>query len=564
MELIFLLVIVIVIIKVAQRGNNRLPRQSEDYRRGYWDGVCDAQNGRAKIEGSDGQAKLITENQTAASQFAGFVVTRNESNEPDVVLPTNAVPIEEDTNIPDEKTQIVKWLSPASNKDKEKNRQTTINVALYTASLLLTAGILLLAQTIELSAPLRFSLVWLFIFVYYAIGQVLYARLPILKPASTAFIGTALAAVPIGGWSMHLLLVIDPALCWLITSFIGTFLCVDATVRLNSQPLAYISLLSMFTMTTSLPAVMHAQLVWYYAAVLLFGCLMTLAAYFSNHFPRQFTEPLTLVNPFIVPSTLLLAIGSSVHMGTLDVSMLLLISVIYYFTVALVEKSKDMRTYELTTARVLLMAMTASFALYLSNSDRLVMGVALGAAALGNMIWSIGSMYAQKQPDKQHEIVLWVGFVASLVAFSVIASVEIPPRNIISFALLGMVSVATFAALSLLRRSRFGVMVVTSGILLVPAGVRLFSLDSITALHAHYSIFMLMAFLPVVCRLLVLKRPNITKSSNISVRRCGRLVVNDSVYSLSFFDCLSSRRSFAVSVRFSGSCRYRHGYCCVA
>ncbi|MBF1042839.1 MAG: hypothetical protein HXL04_04120, partial [Candidatus Nanosynbacter sp.] len=477
-----------------------------------------AQNSRAKIEeDSDGQVKLITENQAVASQFAGFVATRNESNEPDVVLPTNAAPVEENTNIPDEKTQIVKWLSPASNKDKEKNRQTTINVALYTASLLLTAGILLLAQTIELSAPLRFSLVWLFIFVYYAIGQVLYARLPILKPASTAFIGTALAAVPIGGWSMHLLLVIDPALCWLITSFIGTFLCVDATVRLNSQPLAYISLLSMFTMTTSLPAVMHAQLVWYYAAVLLFGCLMTLAAYFSNHFPRQFTEPLTLVNPFIVPSTLLLAIGSSVHMGTLDVSMLLLISVIYYFTVALVEKSKDMRTYELTTARVLLMAMTASFALYLSNSDRLVMGVALGAAALGNMIWSIGSMYAQKQPDKQHEIVLWVGFVASLVAFSVIASVEIPPRNIISFALLGMVSVATFAALSLLRRSRFGVMVVTSGILLVPAGVRLFSLDSITALHAHYSIFMLMAFLPVVCRLLVLKRPNITKSQAILV-----------------------------------------------
>ena len=94
MELIFLLVIVIVIIKVAQRGNNRLPRQSEDYRRGYWDGVCDAQNGRAKIEGSDGQVKLITENQAAASQFAGFVVTRNESNEPDVVLPTNAAPVE--------------------------------------------------------------------------------------------------------------------------------------------------------------------------------------------------------------------------------------------------------------------------------------------------------------------------------------------------------------------------------------------------------------------------------------------------------------------------------------
>ena len=70
------------------------------------------------------------------------------------------------------------------------------------------------------------------------------------------------------------------------------FLCVDATVRLNSRPLAYVSLLSMFTMTTSLPAVVHAQLVWYYVVMLLFGCLMTVAAYFSSRFPRQFVEPL--------------------------------------------------------------------------------------------------------------------------------------------------------------------------------------------------------------------------------------------------------------------------------
>ena len=151
-QLIFLLVIAIVIIKVAQSGNNRLPRQSDDYQRGYWDGVRDAQNGRAKIEDNDGQAKLITENQAAVSQSTGLVLIGDEEKESRDSSATAAVPIEEDTNIPDEKTQIVKWLSPASNKDKEKNRQTTINVALYTASLLLTAGILLLAQTIELSA----------------------------------------------------------------------------------------------------------------------------------------------------------------------------------------------------------------------------------------------------------------------------------------------------------------------------------------------------------------------------------------------------------------------------
>jgi len=517
-QLIFLLVIAIVIIKVAQSGNNRLPRQSDGYQRGYWDGVRDAQHGRAKIEeDSDGQAKLITEKQAIASQPADPALTSDEEEEPSDSSATDAAPIEENTDILDKKTQIVKWPFSVSNKEKEKHRQTTINVALYTASLLLTAGILLLAQTIELSAPLRFSLVWLFIFVYYVIGQVLYIRLPILKPASTAFIGTALAAVPIGGWSMHLILGIDPALCWLITSFIGTFLCVDATVRLNSQLLAYISLLSMFTLTTSLPAVMHAQLVWYYAVVLLFGCLMTLAAYFSNRFPRQFTKPLTLVNPFIVPLTLLIALGSSAYMGTLDVSVLLLTSVTYYFTVALIEKSKKMRTYELTTARVLLMGMTVSFSMYLSNNDGLIMSIVLGLAALGNMIWSIGSMHIQKQPDKQHEIVLWISFVASLAAFSAIAGVESPLREVISFALLSMIAAVSFAALALLRRARFGSMVVVSGILLVPTGARLFDIDSITALHLQYSIFMLMALLPIVCRLLVLKRPEIATSQAVLV-----------------------------------------------
>ena len=60
MELIFWLVIAIVIVKVVQRSNNRLSHQSDDYQRGYWDGVRDAQAGRARIEGSDSQAKLIT------------------------------------------------------------------------------------------------------------------------------------------------------------------------------------------------------------------------------------------------------------------------------------------------------------------------------------------------------------------------------------------------------------------------------------------------------------------------------------------------------------------------
>ena len=406
----------------------------------------------------------------------------------------------------------IERASHIDDEEKERGRKTTINIALYTASLLLTAGILLLAQTINLSIQLRFGLVWLFIFIYYIIGQILYARLPILKSASTALIGTALAAVPIGGWTMNLLLGIDPAWCWLITSVIGAVLCVDATVRLNSRPLAYVSLISMFTMTTSLPAVVHAQLVWYYVVMLLFGCLMTVAAYFSSRFPRQFVEPLNVVNPFIVPMTMFIALSSSAYMGALDVSVLLFASVAYYFTIALVEKSKKMRTYELTTARLLLMVMATSFAMYLSDDNQLVVSVILGLVALGNIIWSATSMHIQKQYDRHHEIVLWVSFAVSLSAlFGVIGSGD-SLRMMVAFTFISVISAISLAILFLLRRVRFGVMVVISGILLVPIGITLFNIDIAIAPRVQYLIFLFMTPLPVICRLLILKRPNISKS----------------------------------------------------
>ena len=518
MGLIFLIIVIIVVIKLIkllQRGNSQPSNYSEDYRQGYWDGVRDAQNGCAKIENDNGQVRLITENQNAASRLASTPLNISKNENLDNIIPTSISTSEERVNtVAVSVENNIERASHIDDKEKERGRKATINIALYTASLLLTAGILLLAQTINLSIQLRFGLVWLFIFIYYIIGQILYARLPILKSASTALIGTALAAVPIGGWTMNLLLGIDPAWCWLITSVIGAVLCVDATVRLNSRPLAYISLLSMFTMTTSLPAVVHAQLVWYYVVMLLFGCLMTVAAYFSSRLPRQFAEPLNVVNPFIVPMTMFIALSSSAYMGTLDISVLLFASVAYYFTVALVEKSKKMRTYELTTARLLLMVMATSFAMYLSDDNQLVVSVILGLAALGNIIWSAISMYIQKQYDRHHEIVLWVSFIVSLSAlFGVIGSGD-SLRMMVAFTFIGVISAISLAILFLLRRVRFGVMVVISGILLVPIGITLFNIDIAIAIapRIQYLIFLFMTPLPVICRLLILKRPNISKS----------------------------------------------------
>jgi len=516
MGLIFLIIVIIVVIKLIkllQRGDSQPSNYSEDYRQGYWDGVRDAQNGCAKIENDNGQVRLITENQNAASRLANTPLNISKNENLDNIIPTSISTSEERVNTVTAPVENnIERASHIDDEEKERGRKTTINIALYTASLLLTAGILLLAQAINLSIQLRFGLVWLFIFIYYIIGQILYARLPILKSASTALIGTALAAVPIGGWTMNLLLGIDPAWCWLITSVIGAVLCVDATVRLNSRPLAYVSLLSMFTMTTSLPAVVHAQLVWYYVVMLLFGCLMTVTAYFSSRFPRQFVEPLNVVNPFIVPMTMFIALSSSAYMGTLDISVLLFASVAYYFTVALVEKSKKMRTYELTTARLLLMVMATSFTMYLSDDNQLIVSVILGLVALGNIIWSTTSMYIQKQYDRHHEIVLWVSFVVSLSAlFGLIGSGD-SLRMMVAFTFISVISAISLAILFLLRRASFGIMVVVSGILLVPIGITLFNIDIAIAPRVQYLIFLFMTPLPVICRLLILKRPNISKS----------------------------------------------------
>ena len=112
MELIFLLVIVILTIKLVQRDGKRLSRQPEDYQRGYWDGVRDAQNGRAKIEDSDGQVRLVINSQAASSQSTSSLLISNEeeksavSSSTTAASSTDAAPIEEGVSVPVKEAQI--------------------------------------------------------------------------------------------------------------------------------------------------------------------------------------------------------------------------------------------------------------------------------------------------------------------------------------------------------------------------------------------------------------------------------------------------------------------------
>ena len=101
MGLIFLIIVIIVVIKLIkllQRGNSQSSNYSEDYRQGYWDGVRDAQNGCAKIENDNGQVRLITENQSAASRLANTPLNISNNENLDSIIPTSISTAEERVN----------------------------------------------------------------------------------------------------------------------------------------------------------------------------------------------------------------------------------------------------------------------------------------------------------------------------------------------------------------------------------------------------------------------------------------------------------------------------------
>lgn len=81
---------------------------------------------------------------------------------------------------------------------------------------------------------------------------------------------------------MYLLISRNTALCWLVASLIGAVMFIYATLRFRHQLLAYISILSRFIFSCTLPAVAQSQLVLYYVVMIAFGALMTIAVRMSR------------------------------------------------------------------------------------------------------------------------------------------------------------------------------------------------------------------------------------------------------------------------------------------
>ncbi len=388
-------------------SRSKIDVSSASYRQGYWDGVRAAEHGVKTPELSL---------QTAVSSHQSHENAMNGASALDITHPAASVKapphMSHNPSLPVDTVPVTRV-----------DTHPTINIALYVATLLLVSGIILLAQTVGLDNWLRFVLVWLLIGACYIAGLVLEKRAPIVKPAAIAFVGTALAGVPVAGVTMYLLVSRDAALCWLVTSLIGSAMFVYATVRLKSQLLAYISLLSLFVLSCTLPAVAHAQIVWYYVVMIAFGAALTALA--RLHVPLispEFAKPIKNASPIAVPIALIGSVFSFAVMNAAEYSAVIVAAIIFYAVYAVTAESENERTVAAIVARVLTFAGAVSIAAWIGHDSRVAMSSSLAATGIANVVASAAYMRSRERRLSSHEVLAWAGFIVStLIAPGMVA-----------------------------------------------------------------------------------------------------------------------------------------------
>lgn len=217
--------------------------------------------------------------------------------------------------------------------EKEKHDLQNINTTLYVASFLLVAAAALFVGT-ALPQAVKFIGIWAITVIFYVVGLGLHAKVSKLRPAAVAFTGTGLALLPFAGWAMYQYVLPDAALCWLITSSIGLLAFVYATLRLQSQVVAYFAIAFMVSLLSSSVAAIDAAVLWYFVVLIGFGACVTLAASLKpTWLPKVFSQPIQQSGQWIVPLTLLSSLLFMPELTLWNYVIIFGISTLYYAAV---------------------------------------------------------------------------------------------------------------------------------------------------------------------------------------------------------------------------------------
>lgn len=343
-------------------------------------------------------------------------------------------------------------LSPP--KTKEERDLENINLVLYVASFLLVAAAVLFIGT-GVPDALKFIGVWLVAIGFYSIGMVVHMLSERLKPAAVAFVGTGLAILPFAGLATNAYVLHDPTQSWLITSFVGVGAFLYATVRLQSQVLAYFTLAFVFSLTTSSAASLQAPLVWSFTLIIIVGSLLNLIAYKQpKTLPSVFAQPIDTSAQLSVP---LAVFGSWLVANELPIwqhGLILAVTALHYTLSAMRPSQESYRQPYIFVARSAITGALCCFTYSVFNTWSAV-GVTLVVTAT---VQAIASAYYLRKSTVSYQVAwVWIAFVLQLFSITFWAGGEKNWSLIVAVILTA--SLVTQLSISYyLRRARYAAM----------------------------------------------------------------------------------------------------------
>lgn len=329
----------------------------------------------------------------------------NEDVEEEVALKTEPLP----------RLEVEELSAEEQAKRKEQHDTKNINTTLYVASFLLVAAAALFIGA-ALPDAVKFMGVWLVVVLFYGGGLLLHGTVQRLRPAAVAFVGTGLALLPFTGLALYSYILPDGSLAWWITSGIGLIAFIIATLRLQSQVIAYLTMAFVFSLTISSLSVLQTPIIWYFVLLIAVSALCNLVAIWQPKLvPEVFRRPLDVTGQVLIPSTAIISVTTAMATGLtlVDLTLILAISALFYIVASLKPSEEWLRQPYLSAARALLSIAVLILAYDISGGMWSWVAFTLVVLGVVQQLWSI--FYTDK-PDAFSYAWIWVGFALQVLA----------------------------------------------------------------------------------------------------------------------------------------------------
>lgn len=173
---------------------------------------------------------------------------------------------------------------------KQRRTDRNINITLYSATLLIvTASALFISAAVPVAIIIGGLLT--VTVAFYLSGLALHTWAPRLKPAAVAFVGTAIALVPLNGLTWWLQSQTSGPLIWFLTSLLGGVMLVGATLRLRSTLGIYLTMPLIVSTVISAGANLQRGYLWALLFAVVFAMLTNWLVRVINFRNKRATDP---------------------------------------------------------------------------------------------------------------------------------------------------------------------------------------------------------------------------------------------------------------------------------